>query len=96
MSKIENGGYYWGGCPQCGGNDGYVNVYKRHWFVCDAHKTMWCIGDNLFSSCRHETIEEQRQAWIARGLDEYREVKPLPDLDAVEEAQRRGWIVDDL
>jgi hypothetical protein len=28
---------YFGGCPQCGRNDGYVNAGKTHVFICREH-----------------------------------------------------------
>jgi hypothetical protein len=37
---------YFGGCPQCGRNDGYVNAGKTHVFICREHKTSWTIGPN--------------------------------------------------
>jgi len=40
---------YFGGCPECGGTHGYLNVNRNHWFVCDDHKTAWFIGSNIFS-----------------------------------------------
>ena len=39
---------YVGGCPECGGNHGYLSVGCEHWFVCHDHKTKWCVGTNLF------------------------------------------------
>jgi hypothetical protein len=74
-SKEQADGYF-GLCPHCQNNDGYVNVGRGHWFVCDEHKVMWFAGANLFSSCLDETEEEQRRAWAARGLDEYSHIKP--------------------
>lgn len=44
-----------GGCPVCGGEDGYMNVGATHWFYCTAHLTRWSPGDNLFSDWREET-----------------------------------------
>jgi hypothetical protein len=71
---------YFGGCPECGKTDGYLNTGSAHWFVCDAHRVRWCIGSNLFSSWRDETEDEQRRAW--ERVDDYAEVKPVyPDLD---------------
>jgi hypothetical protein len=49
-----------GGCPECGRTDGYLNAGRTHWFFCDAHKTMWLGGINMFSGCRDETEAEQR------------------------------------
>jgi hypothetical protein len=68
---------YFGGCPKCGGTDGYVNVGRNHWFICVEHKTKWCVGSNLFSAWRFETEEEQRHLWDSLGLDDFTEVEPL-------------------
>jgi len=65
---------YFGDCPKCGRNDGYINIGRGHWFVCDRHKTKWYIGSNLFSCWKDETEE----MWL-RNADElanYQEVKP--------------------
>ncbi len=43
-----------GGCRECGRNDGYRNVERYHFFYCDKHKTVWLAGSNLFSSWRDE------------------------------------------
>jgi hypothetical protein len=53
---------YFGLCPTCHKTDGYLNVGRSHWFVCDEHRTKWCAGANLFSSWREETEAEQREA----------------------------------
>jgi hypothetical protein len=68
---------YFGGCPQCGRNDGYVNAGKTHVFICREHKTSWTIGSNLFSSWRYQTEEEQRRIWDEIGLEDFTEVEPL-------------------
>ena len=52
---------YFGGCPECGKSDGYLNVGRNHWGVCDTHKTTWPIGANLFSSWHDETEAEWQQ-----------------------------------
>lgn len=66
--------YYFGDCPECGRNDGYLNVGQAHWFLCDEHKTKWCIGSNLFSTWQGETEE----TWLrnADKLAGYQEVEP--------------------
>jgi len=61
MMKVDN---YFGGCPHCGGNDGYANVGRSHWFFCKAHKTSWCIGANLFSSWR-DAASTTRSVWTS-------------------------------
>src|SRR5882724_6327756 len=38
----------WGVCPYCHRTDGYINFGCYHWFVCDAHRVKWCVGENLF------------------------------------------------
>ena len=65
-------GDYFGDCPKCGLNDGYLNVHKTHWFVCNTHKTCWCIGSNLFSSWK----DEDESIWKKNDetLREYRVV----------------------
>jgi hypothetical protein len=49
---------YWGDCPTCGLNDGFINVEQHHFYVCHAHKAYWWIGSNLFSGWRDERDEE--------------------------------------
>jgi hypothetical protein len=69
--KVE----YFGGCPKCGLDDGYLNIGRDHWFVCHAHRRKWWVGSNLFSSWREQddaTFEEN-----ARLLAGYGEVEPL-------------------
>jgi hypothetical protein len=69
---------YFGGCPQCGRDDGCANVGRSHWFYCKEHKVKWCIGSNLFSTWRDETEEEQRRIYNEIGLGDFTEVEPLP------------------
>ncbi len=68
LSKVD----YFGGCPDCGGNDGYLNIRKDHWFRCDKHKVRWYIGSNFFSSWQHE--EQPTWEENARLLAEYRDI----------------------
>ena len=65
---------YFGVCPICKSHDGYLNVGRDHVFVCHQHKTAWCIGANLFSSCLYEFDEEH--ARNAELLKTYEVVKP--------------------
>jgi hypothetical protein len=37
MSEKQQDGHF-GLCPHCWGSDGFVNVGRSHWFVCDEHK----------------------------------------------------------
>jgi hypothetical protein len=75
--SMKNFDDYFGGCPRCGGSDGYVNIGKGHWFFCATHKTKWCVGWNLFSSWTDETEEEQRRKYYENGLDTYEDINPL-------------------
>jgi ssDNA-binding Zn-finger/Zn-ribbon topoisomerase 1 len=58
--------HYFGGCPECGDNDGYVNIGADHWFLCDTHKTCWPIGSNLFSIDDTEEPQQAAAAKVAR------------------------------
>lgn len=64
-----------GGCPECGSSDGYLNVGRDHWFKCDEHESRWHAGSNLFSSW-HEESEEvwEKNASLLVG---YREVESV-------------------
>lgn len=66
-----------GGCPAggCRKTDGYVNLGAAHWFVCDAHRTRWPAGENVFSDWKDETEAEQRIAWSR--VVAYRVVRPF-------------------
>ena len=50
---------YWADCPECKSLDGVVSVGRTHFAYCLQHRKRWCIGDNLFSSWRGQTREEQ-------------------------------------
>jgi hypothetical protein len=63
---------YYGNCPECGKNNGYINYGRDHYFLCHEHKTIWWIGNNLFSSWQEEdeTIWEERR----RRYGDYQDV----------------------
>lgn len=63
-----------GVCPICKGQDGFMNVGREHWFVCQEHKTKWFVGSNLFSSWRYQSEEVWEEN--ARILEGYEEVEP--------------------
>lgn len=62
------------GCPECGGDDGMINIGKSHWLVCDKHRVYWCVGYNLITIPDDETEEVQRR--IYRRVEGYRSVQP--------------------
>ena len=74
MSEVTTDEYF-GGCPECGKNDGYLNVERVHVCLCDEHQVFWRIGENLFSSWQDETEEDWKQN--EEKLRGYREVKPI-------------------
>jgi hypothetical protein len=50
------------------------NIGPRHWMCCDAHKTCWDIGENLFSDW---LTEPEKTHWAnARLLSTYQTVEP--------------------
>ncbi len=62
-------------CPVCHRTDGVLNVGRIHWFFCDAHRSRWCYGENIFSDWRDET----EAVWLSNSakLGQFREVKPF-------------------
>ena len=66
---------YFGNCPICARNDGYLNVRRDHWFICHEHHVRWCAGANLFSTWRHESEVEWQINWNRIGG--YLVVEPL-------------------
>ncbi len=66
---------YFGGCPHCGLNDGYLNVGPNHWFTCDKHKVRWCGGSNLMGSWRAESESDWKEN--ERDLARFETVMPV-------------------
>ena len=65
---------FFGGCPVCGGNDGYLNIHREHWFSCSKHRFRWCWGSNLISTWRLENENDWKKNWERIGA--YAECKP--------------------
>jgi hypothetical protein len=61
-----------GDCPRCGRNDGFLNIYKAHWFICKRHKVKWYAGWDLFPGWQNESQEDWKRNW--RILSQYQEV----------------------
>jgi hypothetical protein len=66
---------YFGGCPECGRSDGYVNVERVHIGLCVEHKVAWRIGENVFSCWKGETETTWRDNLAM--LADYHEVEPV-------------------
>jgi hypothetical protein len=58
---------YFGLCPTCKMNDGYLNLGRDHWFVCHEHRVRWPFGSNLFASWRQETESDWDKTWERIG-----------------------------
>jgi hypothetical protein len=79
-TRLSDTSDYFGVCPTCRKTDGYVNVGRDHWFVCDEHRVRWCVGSNLFSSWRGETEAEQQAHWErVKGYDVISRSAPSPE-----------------
>lgn len=65
---------YFGGCPVCGGNDGFLNSGPAEWFVCLKHGVKWFVGANLFSDWWDE--DEATRQKSADTLSRLSEVVP--------------------
>jgi hypothetical protein len=65
---------YFGVCPKCGEVDDYINIGRGHWFYCQEHKTKWWGGENIFSSWREQTEDEQRAKYAALDFGSYERV----------------------
>lgn len=57
-SKNERADDSFGLCPVCHSTDGYLNVYKTHYFTCHTHKKFWNGGYGLFSTWQEQTEED--------------------------------------
>jgi hypothetical protein len=55
LGQRTGGSDFFGGCPTCLRNDGYLNVGRDQWFFCRTHQVKWCRGANLISTWRMET-----------------------------------------
>ncbi len=63
-----------GDCPICGRNDGFLNLFKSHWFICKRHKMKWYAGYDLYPGWKDETEEDWQRN--ERILSQYQEVRP--------------------
>jgi hypothetical protein len=88
--KMASDGYF-GLCPICKKTDGYVNVGRSHWFICEEHRVRWCIGSNVFSSWHYETESEQQRHCEEIGFDTFKDVKPFyPEIEGVQRLKDEG------
>jgi hypothetical protein len=79
--KREQADGYFGWCPKCKNNDGYLNIGREHWFLCKEHKVKWCVGYNLFSSWQHETEDEQRSIYDELDFGTFEKIEPANPSD---------------
>lgn len=73
----------------CGQTDGYLNVGRNHYFVCDTHRTKWYVGFNVFS------VHEGPEQWDINSklLDTYAKVKPVKEWPIRKEKKVRAVTV---
>jgi len=66
---------YFGDCPKCGQNDGYLNIERTRWKVCHKDKMKWRTGGYQLSNLKYEDHNQ----WIEniKKLAEYHEVTPI-------------------
>jgi hypothetical protein len=73
MVKLVKQDDYFGVCPHClQASD--CNIGRANWMYCKEHRVKWQVGENLFSSWRHETEEQ----WFNNYelLKDFREINP--------------------
>lgn len=89
-------GEYWGVCPICHRNDGYIDYvsgnHATHMMVCNSHKTCWPIGMNLFSGWMFESPETHQAD--REKLAEYETVKPYHGYFDQAADDRRQYEID--
>jgi hypothetical protein len=67
--------HHFGCCPECGNDDGYLNIGREQWFLCHRCETCWCVGENLFDSWRWDTDGMRERS--REIVTSYREVVPV-------------------
>ncbi len=68
------------GCPDCGRNDGALNVGRGYWFVCHLHEVKWFAGYAAFLG----PFQQPEEAFLANNqiLSRYAHVgPPEPPID---------------
>jgi hypothetical protein len=55
---------WFGWCPTCGRHDGYLNLCTAQWFICEAHKKAWCLGDDEFVTWWSENESDWRRNYV--------------------------------
>jgi hypothetical protein len=63
---------YWGLCPECHAEPILRNVRSTHWATCSRGcGVRWTVGDNLFSSWRHEdeAVWDENTAYLRQCRD---------------------------
>ena len=67
-----------GGCPECGLTDGYLNWHRSHIFICDKHRLAWPVPEfNIFRTWEDEDEdiwEENRRVIEDKSFEQ---VKPV-------------------
>ena len=86
-------------CPVCGGEDGYLDCGRGHWFVCETHRVRWFAGFNISTSwrLRNQTdpsyLARFESFLIVDGWSQERNPPALPSVvvDALERVLEHLW-----
>jgi hypothetical protein len=66
---------YFGLCPVCRKDGGYLNIGSVQWFFCKEHQKRWLVGANLFEDWKTQTEGEQRAFCFDIDFDHFEEVE---------------------
>ncbi len=76
---------YFGDCPKCRQNNGYLNIGREHWFICRKHRVKWYVGSNIFPGWRTETERAWKQNTLL--LANFMEIEPLQQYRPAEDCR---------
>jgi hypothetical protein len=85
--------YYFGTCPHCDGNDGFIHIGRDEWFLCRMCKVTWCTGSEL-NEWRRQSEEYQIAAYDHVDFGSYRSLDfdgRLPTHDDIVAFWRRRY-----
>ena len=74
--KVKN---EFGGCPQCGQADGFLEEWGCYVFFCAQHETRWIIGGDKLDNLQIDVKEERRTDWRNLDVENFTLVAPVYD-----------------
>ena len=69
---------FYGGCPVCGRQDGYVVDDGQVWSVCDTHRMKWHAGAGGHVGAVAQTYMRKSLAAEMRVRENYRAIAAFP------------------